>query len=62
MNYASIKKTDIANGPGVRVSLFVSGCTHHFKGFFNYENLYFNYGKEFKEEQCKEIIKAIYTD
>lgn len=35
MNYATIKKTDVANGPGVRVSLFVSGCTHHCKGCFN---------------------------
>ena len=37
MNYATIKKTDVANGPGVRVSLFVSGCTHHCKGCFNSE-------------------------
>ena len=35
MNYATIKNRDIANGPGVRVSLFVSGCTHHCKGCFN---------------------------
>ena len=35
MNYATIKNCDIANGPGVRVSLFVSGCTHHCKGCFN---------------------------
>ena len=37
MNYATIKKHDVANGPGVRVSLFVSGCTHHCKGCFNQE-------------------------
>ena len=37
MNYAALKKTDVANGPGVRVSLFVSGCTHACKGCFNRE-------------------------
>ena len=62
MNYASIKKTDIANGPGVRVSLFVSGCTHHCKGCFNSETWDFNYGKVFNEEVCKEIITALSPD
>ena len=47
MNYAEIKNFDIANGPGVRVSLFVSGCTHHCKGCFNEIAWDFNYGKEF---------------
>lgn len=47
MNYGEIKKTDIANGPGVRVSLFVSGCTHHCKGCFNPETWDFDYGREF---------------
>ena len=37
MNYAAIKTHDVANGPGVRVSLFVSGCTHYCKGCFNQE-------------------------
>ena len=44
MNYAAIKKHDIANGPGVRVSLFVSGCTHHCDGCFNPETWDFHYG------------------
>ena len=55
MNYAEIKKYDIANGPGVRISLFVSGCTIHCKGCFNPETWNPNYGKSFGEEQIKEI-------
>ena len=47
MNYMEIKKSDIANGPGVRVSLFVSGCTHHCKGCFNPETWDFEAGKPF---------------
>jgi anaerobic ribonucleoside-triphosphate reductase activating protein len=47
MHYADIKKADIANGLGVRVSVFVSGCTHHCKNCFNSEAWDFNYGKEF---------------
>ena len=56
MNYAEIKPVDIANGPGVRVSLFVSGCTHHCKGCFNEVTWDFNYGKPFTEETIKEIM------
>ncbi len=58
MNYATIKKFDIANGPGVRVSLFVSGCRHHCKNCFNKEAWDFNYGKPFTEEVVKEILDA----
>ena len=47
MNYGEIKKTDIANGIGVRVTLFVSGCTRHCKNCFNAETWDFNYGKPF---------------
>ena len=47
MNYANIKPWDIANGPGVRVSLFVSGCTHHCKDCFNPEAWDFDYGEPF---------------
>lgn len=50
MNYADIKQYDIANGPGVRVSLFVSGCTHRCKNCFNKEAWDFSYGKPFTEE------------
>lgn len=59
MNYAAVKKTDIANGTGVRVSLFVSGCTHHCKGCFNEETWDFSYGKPFTQETQSEIIEAL---
>lgn len=59
MNYAAIKKHDIANGPGVRVSLYVSGCTHHCKGCFNPETWDFNYGKPFDGSVKEEIIEAL---
>ena len=55
MNYASIRKCDIANGEGVRVSLFVSGCTHRCKGCFNEEAQDFNYGSPFTGEVESEI-------
>lgn len=58
MYYADIKKTDIANGIGVRVSLFVSGCRHHCKGCFNQEAWDFHYGKPFTEESIHEILEA----
>lgn len=59
MNYGEIKKTDIANGEGVRVTLFVSGCRVHCKGCFNSVTWDFNYGKEFTEETENEIIAAL---
>ncbi len=62
MNYGEIKKTDIANGEGVRVSLFVSGCTHHCEGCFNPETWNFSYGKEFTEETEKELLNALSPD
>ena len=59
MKYGTIKKCDIANGPGVRISLFVSGCRHHCKGCFQPETWDFNYGNEFTQETEKEIIDAL---
>ncbi len=59
MYYGSIKKYDIADGPGVRVSLFVSGCRHHCKGCFNEETWNFRYGKPYTKETEEEIIKAL---
>lgn len=56
MNYAAIKNCDIANGPGVRVSLFVSGCTHHCKGCFNEVAWDFAYGKPFTEQTIQELL------
>ncbi|MBE6852026.1 MAG: anaerobic ribonucleoside-triphosphate reductase activating protein [Ruminococcus sp.] len=62
MNYAKLKPYDIANGTGVRVSLFVSGCTHHCKGCFNPETWDFDYGEEFGKKCEDEIIKLLLPD
>ena len=59
MNYAKINPNDIANGTGVRVTLFVSGCTHHCKGCFNSETWDFSYGTPFTEETTEHIIKLL---
>ena len=59
MNYGTIKKVDVANGPGVRVSLFVSGCRNHCIGCFNPETWDFDYGKPFTRETEEEIIEAL---
>ncbi len=59
MNYATIKWYDISNGPGVRVSLYVSGCRNHCKNCFNPETWDFNYGKPFTEEVEKSIINGL---
>ncbi|MBP3633200.1 MAG: anaerobic ribonucleoside-triphosphate reductase activating protein [Oscillospiraceae bacterium] len=63
MNYAELKSHDIANGPGVRVSLFVSGCTHHCKDCFNKEAWDFDYGKPFDQgviDHILELLKPAY--
>ena len=62
MHYADIKKIDIANGEGVRVSLFVSGCRHHCKGCFNEIAWNFKYGKEFTQDTVDEIIQDLNHD
>lgn len=62
MNYATIKKYDVANGPGVRVSLFVSGCTHHCRNCFNPETWDFAYGEPFTSEVEEEILEALKPD
>ena len=59
MHYGNIKFNDIANGEGVRTSLFVSGCTHHCKECFNPETWDFNYGKEFTQEVEDKIIDSL---
>lgn len=59
MNYANIKNCDIANGLGVRVSLFVSGCTHHCPGCFNQIAWDFNYGEDFNKEVQDKIIELL---
>ena len=62
MNYAEIKNCDIANGPGVRVSLFVSGCTHRCKGCFNEIAWDFDYGKPFTQETVDMLLKMLEPD
>ena len=62
MNYAAIRTCDIANGEGVRVSLFVSGCTHHCKGCFNEAAWDFAYGEPFTKKTENEILAALEPD
>lgn len=62
MKYLEIKEYDIANGPGVRTSLFVSGCTHHCKGCFNPESWDFNNGMEFNEDTTNRILESLSYD
>lgn len=62
MRYGAIKKRDIANGPGVRVVLFVSGCTHHCKGCFQPQTWDFDYGDEYTADTEQEIIDALAPD
>lgn len=59
MYYGELKKVDIANGPGTRVSLFVSGCRRHCKDCFNEETWDFCFGKPFTEETEEEILRAL---
>ena len=59
MNYASIRTCDIANGEGVRVTLFVSGCTHRCKGCFNPDQWDFAYGEPFTREVEDRVIEAL---
>ncbi len=62
MNYGEIKNCDIANGIGVRVSLFVSGCTHHCRGCFNAQTWDFNFGEPFTKEVEDKIIEYLKPD
>lgn len=62
MNYADIKQYDVANGPGVRVSVFVSGCTHHCKNCFNQEAWDFDYGTPFSDQEIDKIIGYLEPD
>ncbi len=62
MNYAAIKTTDVANGTGVRVSLFVSGCRRHCKDCFNSETWDFDFGEKFTQDTMDYIIEALSHD
>lgn len=59
MNYSQIYINDVANGPGCRTALFVSGCTHHCKGCFNEITWDFNYGDKYTKETEDEIITSL---
>ena len=59
MHYSKINKNDIANGIGIRVTLFVSGCTHRCKGCFNTETWDFSFGDTFSKETENELLKAL---
>lgn len=62
MKYAKIRKMDISNGEGVRVSLFVQGCSFHCKNCFNQETWDFNGGKEFTTTEIQKIIELANKD
>ena len=62
MHYATIKTFDIANGTGVRTSLFVSGCTHRCEGCFNEIAWDFGYGEEFTEETVEQLLASMRPD
>ena len=62
MYYGELKKRDIANGLGVRVALFVSGCTNHCEECFNRDTWDFHFGKEYTMETENEIIEAMRPD
>ncbi|MEY8543372.1 anaerobic ribonucleoside-triphosphate reductase activating protein [Dubosiella newyorkensis] len=59
MNYGTIKKYDIANGLGVRTTLFVSGCTNHCPGCFQKETWDFDYGMPYTEKTEQEILNSL---
>jgi anaerobic ribonucleoside-triphosphate reductase activating protein len=59
MNYSSIRQLDIANGPGCRVSIFVSGCEHRCKNCFNPETWNFNYGKAFTDQTVEALLELL---
>ena len=62
MNYCGLNKYDTSNGPGIRVSLFVSGCRMHCKGCFNSESWNFNYGKKFENDDTGRYIVSLLSN
>lgn len=59
MKYANIKRADVGNGEGIRISLFLSGCIHNCKGCFNKQAQDYNFGKEFNNETIDYIIELL---
>ena len=62
MRYHTIRKMDISNGPGVRVSIFMQGCTFNCKNCFNKETHDFNGGKEFNDEAISRVLDLCAPD
>lgn len=62
MNYAQIRRYDVANGPGIRSTIFVTGCTHNCYNCFNKEYQDFNYGKAWTEKETREVIEYLKLD
>lgn len=59
MNYGQIRKYDVANGEGIRTSIFVTGCNHHCKGCFNEEYQDFDFGEKWTDKETKEVIEDL---
>ena len=59
MNYGQIRKYDVANGEGIRTSIFVTGCNHHCKGCFNEEYQDFDFGDQWTDKETREVIEDL---
>lgn len=59
MNYGQIRKYDVANGEGIRTSIFVTGCNHHCKGCFNEEYQDFDFGDKWTDKETREVIEYL---
>lgn len=62
MNYAQIRKYDVANGPGIRTTIFVTGCTHNCHNCFNKEYQDFNFGEAWTDEETREVVDYLKLD
>ncbi|MDU5806883.1 MAG: anaerobic ribonucleoside-triphosphate reductase activating protein [Peptoniphilus harei] len=62
MNFAQIRKYDVANGPGIRTTIFVTGCTHKCHNCFNEEYQDFNFGDPWTQKETDEVIKDLKLD
>lgn len=62
MNFAQIRKYDVANGPGIRTTIFVTGCTHNCHNCFNEEYQDFNYGDTWTDKETEEVIRYLNLD